>query len=127
MSTTLIIAVVVLLFLVAGFVWGYMRIRKRQADAISHIMLVTAEEVPALTVECLSVFQSKLGKNLDLDDVEKAVCILDEALDQKNKLDTMTAFERPGHPGWFVKPMGALLGELIRKHAHGQWTPADGG
>jgi hypothetical protein len=127
MTTALIFAVVVLLLLVAGFVWGYVRIRKRQADAIRHIMCVTAEEVPALAVECLSVFQSKLGKNLNLDDVETAVSILDESLEQKNRMGTMTVFERPGHPGWFVKPMGAFLGELIRKHADGRWTPADGG
>lgn len=127
MSIAIKVIIIVVLLLIAGFIWGYVRIQKRQSDVNQHIVSVREEDIQTLMAECISVFSSKLGKNLDPDQLEASVRILDDALLKSNGMNTMSAFERQGQPGWFVKPMGAFLGELIHKHAHGRWIPAEGG
>jgi hypothetical protein len=113
--------------LIAGFVWGFIRIRKRQSDVNQQILSVQERDIPTLTDECISVFSEKFGVHLDLDNLESSAQLLDESLLQSKQMNTMSAFECPGHAGWYVKPMGAFLGELIRKHAHGRWIQAEGG
>lgn len=127
MSIAVKIIVLAVSLLISGFIWGFIRIRKRQSDVNQHILSVQEGDIPALTDECTSVFSEKFGINLDLDNLESSAQILDESLLKSNQMNTMSAFERSGHTGWYVKPMGAFLGELIRKNAHGRWIQAEGG
>src|SRR4051794_33726741 len=118
-------AIVVLLG--AAFVWGYVRLRNREADVRRLIATVTEHEVPALVDECVRVFRDKLRKELALGDLLTSARVLDDAMLMENQQTTIAAFERAGHPGWYVKPMGACLGELLRKNARASWKPAEGG
>jgi hypothetical protein len=127
MHPLLIIGLVLLSLIVAGIVWGFKRIKKRQADVDSLILSVSIEQVPELAQECVSVFSEKLGKTLTSDNSEAAALILDEALSARDQMNSIAAFERPDHWGWFVLPMGAFLGELIKRHANARWIPAEGG
>ncbi len=127
MSAVLIIICLVAALFVAAFLWGFLRILDRKKDARELIMATAKDELPALISECVCVFSEKLGKKLSLDDPETAAHILDNALTRNHQMTTVTAFERPGHKGWFVKPMGAFLGELIRTNAGGRWTESEEG
>ena len=88
---------------------------------------VREDQVPELAQECVDVFRVKLRKQISLDEPDAAAAALDDSLRHANLITTQTAFERPGHRGWFVLPMGAFLGELVKKNAGGSWIPAEGG
>lgn len=127
MHTVVILGLVLLSLLFIGAVWGVARIKKRQADLHSLVRSVSAEQVSELAQECVSGFGKSLGKTLAYDNPEASTLILDEAWSQTGRMNCMAAFERPDHRGWFVLPMGAFLGELIKRHVSARWIPAEGG
>ena len=122
-----IVLACLLLFLSAGFLWGYLRTRNRARDAAALITTVAETEVQALAADCVQVFREKLSLELALDQPEAAAQILEAALARQSAMKTVTAFERHGHTGWYAKAIGAFLGELIRGNSKAHWIPAKGG
>lgn len=121
---TWIVAIVVVL---AGlFVWGVARIRRGHAQSSAALLALTQADMPALIDECISGFE-RLGESLDLDDPERATALLDRYLQGHGLVRLKLAFARPGFDWRFVLPIGAALGDLLRRHASGRWQPADGG
>src|SRR4051812_26275875 len=97
--------------------WGVHRLRQAIRQAMSELVKVTVEDIPALAEECVGLFDAKFGKQLSLDDLEGTAWLLDEY---------KRAFARPGFKWYFVKPIGAFVGELLRRHFGGEWRKQQG-
>jgi hypothetical protein len=103
--------------------WSVRRLRQTIHQAMSELVKVTVEDIPALADECVRLFDARFGKQLSLDDLEGTAWLLDEHFrDGRIK----RAFARPGFKWYFVKPMGAFVGELLRRHYEGEWRKQDG-
>ncbi len=76
-------------------------------------------EIEALANECVDVFQRKLNVRLDLNDCDDTAQKLDDAFRDIFKLKG--AFAQDDFYWHFVKPVGACLGELLRRHAAHEW------
>lgn len=105
-------------------VWGFLHLRASQRDAQAEIAKVELADIEPLTRECVEVFQKKLGLVLDLGDADAAAEKLDAALADRAKLKD--AFAKEGFYWYFVKPVGAALGEVLRRHAKHEWRKLPG-
>ncbi len=83
------------------------------------IKAVKVDDVAKLASEGLDVFQSHLHIPLNLDDLESSARSLDDAV--VNWLRVYQAFSKPGVVFYYMLPIGALVGELMRRHGNGQW------
>jgi len=100
-------------------VWGFFHLRQSQRQAVDEIRRIEISDIPSLARECIKVFDRKLGIQLDLDDCEDAAQKLDDALQDRAKIKD--SFARDDFYWYFVKPVGACLGELLRRHARHEW------
>lgn len=115
-------AVPVLLFAA----WTLLRLRRRKMVAFDAIMAVKLADIERLRMECEAVFLARLGERLDPHDFEASARALSNRLDQPEAL--RRAFGRKGFSWYFVLPVGAFIGELLRLHVGAQWQEAgDGG
>jgi hypothetical protein len=114
----------VLLFLLL-LLWGMLHFRQSKRKALDAVRRIELAEIEPLCRECVQVFERKLGVLLNLNDCEDAAQKLDDAFRQPYQLKG--AFERPGFYWYFVKPVGACLGELLRRHARHEWRKQAGG
>lgn len=114
-----------LVLLIALFLlWGVSHLRhstRRAAEAICQIEL---GEIETLVQECIEVFERKLGVQLNLDDCQDSAQKLDDAFRDSFKLKG--AFAREDFYWYFVKPLGACVGELLRRHAKHEWRKEAG-
>jgi hypothetical protein len=93
------------------------RLRRTIRHAGSEMVKVTVEEVPGLAEECVRLFNAKFGKQLSLDDLERSAWLLDEYFRDGQ---IRRAFGSLG--SWdFVNPVGAFVGELLRRHYGYEW------
>jgi hypothetical protein len=99
--------------------WGLLRLRHGRNQALAEVKRIELADLEPLARECVQVFQSKLGVRLDLGDCEDAAQKLDDAFGDRTRLKD--AFAREGFYWYFVKPVGACLGELLRRHARHEW------
>ena len=114
--------------LVAVFTWGFFRIKRRVQDAYSTLTRVGQSQIPVLAEECIRICRDKLGATLELKDFEGSADVLDQLLSRSLASRSKTAFETPDHPGHFVLPFGAFIGELVRTHNPGaRWVPRKAG
>jgi hypothetical protein len=109
-----------LLFLV----WGLLHLRQSQRQAHDEIRRIELADIGPLARECVEVFRNKLGVRLDLDNCDDAAEKLDHALRDHYKVKR--AFARDDFYWYFVKPVGACLGELLRRHARHEWHKRPG-
>lgn len=110
---------------VAGFVWGYVRLKRNSTRLAEAIAAVKLEEIPTLAGTCAHVFASKLERPLDASDPLECVRTLDRTIPT---LECWSAFSRSDLEWAYVLHCGAYLGELLRMHAGGRWEmSADGG
>jgi hypothetical protein len=100
-------------------VWGFLHLRHSQRQARDEIRRIDLADIEPLTDECVAVFRNKLGVELDLDNCGDATAKLDAALRDHERLKR--AFARDDFYWYFVKPVGACLGELLRRHARHKW------
>ncbi len=107
------------LFLLIGVL--HMRHSIRVAERA--IERVTLGEIPALRDECVAVFDRVFGDALDLDDFEGSAQILSGRLDAAESLKQ--AFARDEFYWYFVLPVGAFMGELLRVHLNGEWRDSE--
>ena len=102
-------------FLLFGLWFG----RKFTKQAVAELEKVELADIPFLCEECVRTFQEKFGKNLSLDDFEGASQLLEDAFGRGEAMKR--AFARQDFYYYFVKPVGAFLGELLRLHTGHQW------
>ncbi len=106
------------LFLVV-LLWGFLHHRQSKRKALAEIRRIELADIEPLARECVEVFQRKLGVQLNLDDCEDTAEKLDDAF--RNHYKLKATFEREDFYWYFVKPVGACLGELLRRHAKHEW------
>jgi hypothetical protein len=107
------------------FVWGFLHLRQSQRTAYDAIGRVTVDQVPALRDECERVFREEFEQTLSLGNLEPSAQILSDRLDDVESLKQ--AFAKPNFYWYFVLPLGAFLGELMRTHARGEWHASEEG
>jgi hypothetical protein len=105
-------------------VWGFVHLSMSRRKAVAEILRIELAEIEPLAKECVAVFQKKLGIVLNPDDCEASAEKLDAALQDRAKLKD--AFAKDGFYWYFVKPTGAYLGELLRRHAKHEWRKVPG-
>ena len=124
----ILIIVVICLFLLVVAFFGYhltvgfkraLRSNSYESQAYTEANKATIDQIPALNEECIRTFREKLNVVLTYDDPEKMAQILDDAV-RSDKL--VEAFAKPEFPWYFVLPMGAFVGELMRHNSTGEWT-----
>ena len=114
---------IVLLF--ALFVlWGLLHLRQSERKALEAVSQIEPGEIDLLTQQCIEVFERKLGVRLNLDDCQDTARKLDDTFRDPFKLKG--AFAKDDFYWHFVKPVGACLGELLRRHAKHQWRKQAG-
>jgi len=115
----------VLFVLIVLFVsWGIFHGRQSRQQALDEVRRIELVDIGPLADECVAVFQQKLGVQLDLNDCEDTAKKLENALQDSSKLKD--AFARDDFYWYFVKPVGACLGELLRRHARHEWRKQPG-
>lgn len=105
-------------------VWGFWHMGQSRRKAIEEIRGIELADIDSLTRECVDVFDRKLGVRLDIEDCDTAAQKLDDAFRDRFRLKE--AFARDDFYWYFAKPVGALLGELLRRHAKHEWRKKDG-
>ncbi len=114
-----------LLALVAGaFGWGWLRLRRSVAEVTAAIARVGIDDVPRLREECERVLLEKFSERLSLDRLEESARILSRRIDDGS---LKSAFAKDDFWWYFVLPVGAYVGELLRVNAGGEWKDSDGG
>ena len=97
-------------------------IEKGRKDAAQ----VQLQQIPELAEECFTELRSKFGATLDLSDLDATAKEFDHLLTAQ-KVDVKFAFCKPGQLGRFVLPLGAALGEIIRRHSGAEWVADSAG
>src|SRR5262245_9123356 len=124
----IVIIPIVATVLVVVFAWGFFRIKRRVQDAYATLTHVEERQIPVLVDECIRICRDKLGATLELKDLEGSADVLDQLLSRSLASRSKAAFETPDHPGHFVLPFGAFIGELVRNHNPGaRWVPRKAG
>lgn len=116
--TPLAIAGVVLALVVMALVKGRAELRRSAAEAQASVAALRSDEIAALASEGEQVLRDKLGVTL-ADDLGEAARQLDVLIRSPRIKD---AFARPELYWHFVRPLGALVGELIRRHGQARWV-----
>jgi len=120
----LLYIVIGVVFVIGFLAWGFFHITKRTKDAAATLEHVEEHQIATLVDECVRVCDQKLGTGLDLSNFDGSAENLDFLLEPKQRTRTKAAFELPDHTGHFVLPLGAFVGELVRKHNPGaRWVP----
>jgi Negative regulator of septation ring formation len=119
MHTLIYILVAVVVLVLLFFIWGVIRLRKGNYQAIEAIRRVRISDLPGLVAEGKDGLTRAYIRSLDFNDAEAAAKLLDSLFaDQRKLKDT---FQKEGFYWRFVLPVGALIGEYIRIHAKGVW------
>jgi hypothetical protein len=105
--------------LLAGFLgWGVWLLRRNLGGSMQRLALVELSAIPALAEECRRAIREQLNVDLDPRDPEAAARKLDELV-LSGRLRPL--FKEPGYELRYAEPVGAFLGELIRRHASAEW------
>jgi hypothetical protein len=81
---------------------------------------ISVSQIPGLAQECITVFADRLHIGLSLDDAQESLIRIEEAVFEFRQLQE--AFAREGFKYYFVKPVGAFLGEVVRIHRQAKWV-----
>lgn len=105
--------------LLAGFLgWGVWLLRQNVGGSMQRLALVEVSSVPALAEECRRTIRAQLKIKLDLRDPDAAARTLDELVLAGR---VRPLFKAEGYELRYAEPVGAFLGELIRRHADAEW------
>ena len=125
MWTVLLIAVAALSAVaILTFAWGIRRLRRSTNQAQAAILRVTIDDIARLRDECEAVAFRALSERLSLNDYEASARIISRRIDD---LGFKKAFLKDDFWWYFVLPVGAYVGELLRVHANGVWRNSEGG
>jgi len=115
-------AVVALLVLV--FAWGLWRLRKSTSQVRDELARLEVADVERLRDECIRAFRQAFSEDLDLGDFEASARLLSRRIDDGS---LKTALAKDEFWWYYVLPAGAVLGELMRVHAQGEWKDTEDG
>lgn len=115
----------VALCVVVAVVWGFLHLRKSHRVASAAAQKVTLEEVESLRLECERAFRDAFGESLFLEKFEETARLLSDRLDDIESLKR--TFAKPEFYWYFVLPVGAFLGEMLRVNAGGEWRASEEG
>jgi hypothetical protein len=105
--------------LLAGFMgWGVWLLRQNVGGSMQRLALVRTSGIPALAEECRRVVRAELKTDLDPRHPDAAARALDELV-LSGRLRPL--FKAPGYELRYAEPVGALLGEMIRRHTGAEW------
>lgn len=105
--------------MLAGFLgWGAWLLRRNLGDSLQRLALVDPGQIPALAEECRRTVRERLKIDLDPRDPDEAARVLDELV-LAGRLRPL--FRVDGYEMRYAEPVGAYLGELIRRHADAEW------
>jgi hypothetical protein len=105
--------------LLAGFLgWGVWLLRRNLGGSMQRLALVEIGAIPVLAEECRRAVREQLRIDLDPRDPDAAARALDELV-LSGRLRPL--FKEPGYELRYAEPVGAFLGELIRRHASAEW------
>ena len=107
------------------FLWGVIRIRRGNTQAVEAIRKLRIEDIAGLVVQGKEGLSRAYGLRLDLTNRDQAAEMLDGLFADSLKLKN--TFERAGFYWYFVLPVGALVGEFIALHAKGVWKQGSEG
>lgn len=106
--------------LLAGFLgWGALLLRRSVGGSTQRLALVELAAIPALADECRRTVRDRVKVDLDPRDPDGAARALD-ALVLSGRLRSI--FKADGYDMRYAEPVGAFLGELIRRHASAEWV-----
>lgn len=106
--------------LLAGFLgWGVWLLRQNVGGSLQRLALVEVSSIPALVEECRRTLREQLRIDLDPRDPDAAARALDELVLSGR---VRPLFKAPGYELRYAEPVGAFLGELIRRHADAEWV-----
>lgn len=109
--------------LLAGFLgWGVWLLRQDVGGSLQRLALVEASSISGLAEECRRTIRDQLRIDLDSRDADAAVRALDELVLSGR---VRPLFKEPGYELRYAEPVGAFLGELIRRHASAEWVAGD--
>ncbi|MHC4648588.1 MAG: hypothetical protein ACYTBJ_24290 [Planctomycetota bacterium] len=114
---------VIIGLVVAGLVvsrWS----RRHLVRVHKEICGIRVSQISPLAQECIAVFGDKLEAGLNVDEAEESLIKIEEAVFEFRQLQE--AFARDGFKYYFVKPVGAFLGELVRIHRQAEWVEEAG-
>ena len=113
----------VVVFVLYRIVTGAMRSLRLGNERLNKALAgLTDADIPRLAGECKDFFWSSLGVQLDSDHWQEAAAALDAALkDNPQRQKIVRGFSRPELSYYWVLPLGAYLGELLRQHTNGEW------
>jgi len=114
----------IVLLLIAIFFWGVRRLNRSMAEVQAAISKVTLPDVKRLSDECQRVVLEKFSERLSLNDLEDSARILSSRIDNGT---LKQAFSKDEFWWYFVLPVGAYLGELMRTHAKAEWKLSEEG
>lgn len=105
--------------LLAGFLgWGAWLLRRTLGGSMQRLAGVETGGIPALADECRRTVRERLNVDLDPRDADRTARALDELV-LSGRLRGL--FKAPGYEMRYAEPVGAFLGELIRRHASAEW------
>ncbi len=106
--------------LLAGFLgWGVWLLRQNVGGSLQRLALVETSAIPALAEECRRTVRAELRTDLDPRDPDATARTLDELV-LSGRLRPL--FKAPGYELRYAEPVGAFLGELIRRHTGAEWV-----
>ncbi len=114
----------ILLIPVIFFVWGLMRLRKCVREVNNAIVKVQPSDIGPLADECQRVVFQKFAEHLSLSDLEGSARIISKRVADHSFRD---AFHKDDFWWYYVLPVGAYLGELMRTHAKAEWRVSEEG
>jgi hypothetical protein len=109
---------------VLTFAWGLWRLRKSTTQVRDELAKVKTADVNRLRDECERAFREAFSEELQLEDFEASASLLSRRIDDGS---LKQALAKDDFWWYYVLPAGAVLGELMRLHAQGEWKDtADG-
>lgn len=121
--TLLSIGLVFLLVAALIFAVGYLQLQGSARAAGRAAKALRSADIEALGLEAERVLTEQLGGPLP-EGLEEAAARLDTLVRSPRVKE---AFATPDLYWRFVLPLGALLGELVRKHGQARWSEEDSG
>ena len=110
--------IIIVAMLAVALTFGIRRMSRNIKITQEAIAKVVMSDVERLREECRKVMQERFSENLVLNDLEASAKILSAHVDN---LTLKNAFGKVDFPWYYILPVGAYIGELLRVNVGGKW------